>query len=144
MSKNQESLHFAPPINSESVKVPVEDCLHPKAFKTLSRYLEGSCLFKSLGVKAVYDTRCSRDLSLIESYNEFVARYKPHDLSNGGSSCPSWESGWIRDAENLKALKVLPYISSVKSPQQTIGSIINTLSAQSWVTGIGLFLNAYS
>ncbi|XP_052620944.1 protein NAR1-like, partial [Lactuca sativa] len=28
-------------------------------------------LFKSLGVKAVFDTSCSRDLSLIESCNEF-------------------------------------------------------------------------
>ena len=34
--------------------------------------------FKSLGVKAVFDTSCSRDLSLIESCNEFIARYKQH------------------------------------------------------------------
>ncbi|KAL5728267.1 hypothetical protein ACHQM5_001375 [Ranunculus cassubicifolius] len=80
--------------------------------------------FKSLGVKAVYDTSCSRDLSLIESFNEFFERY------NGGSSespfpmiassCPSW----IYDAEKLKMFNILPYISSVKSPQQAIGAII--------------------
>lgn len=86
--------------------------------------------FKSLGVKAVYDTSCSGDLSLIESYNEFFARYKHHGLANGGSlkspfpmiasSCPSW----IHDAEKLKGFNILPYVSSVKSPQQTIGAII--------------------
>lgn len=34
--------------------------------------------FKSLGVKAVFDTSCSRDLSLIESCNAFISRYKQH------------------------------------------------------------------
>ncbi|KAD1475659.1 hypothetical protein E3N88_42763 [Mikania micrantha] len=56
-------------------------------------------LFKSLGVKAVFDTSCSRDLSLIES-------------------C------WICYAEKTLGSFVLPYISSVKSPQQSIGAII--------------------
>lgn len=32
-------------------------------------------LFKSLGVKAIFDTSCSRDLTLIESCNEFITRY---------------------------------------------------------------------
>ncbi|KAL5728538.1 hypothetical protein ACHQM5_001611 [Ranunculus cassubicifolius] len=80
-----------------------------------------------LGVKAVYDTSCSRDLSLIESCNEFVARYKHNGFADRGSpfpmiasSCPSW----IHDAEKLKGFNILPYISSVKSPQQTIGAII--------------------
>lgn len=85
--------------------------------------------FKSLGVKAIYDTSCSRDLSLIESCNEFVARYKQHLLANGessksnlpmiSSSCP----GWICYAEKTLGSYILPYISSVKSPQQAIGSI---------------------
>ncbi|KAL0321072.1 UNVERIFIED_CONTAM: protein NAR1 [Sesamum radiatum] len=33
-------------------------------------------LFKSLGVKALFDTSSSRDLTLVESCNEFIARYK--------------------------------------------------------------------
>lgn len=39
-------------------------------------------LFKSLGVKAVLDTSCSRDLSLIESCNEFISRYKQSRLDD--------------------------------------------------------------
>ncbi|MCL7038748.1 hypothetical protein MKW94_016826, partial [Papaver nudicaule] len=45
--------------------------------------------FKSLGVKAVFDTSCSRDLSLIESCNEFVSRYKQkQSLPLISSACP--------------------------------------------------------
>lgn len=86
-------------------------------------------LFKSLGVKAVFDTSCSRDLSLIESCNEFISRYKQSNsydkesksfLPMISSACP----GWICYAEKTLGSYVLPYISSVKSPQQSIGAII--------------------
>ncbi|CAH1439893.1 unnamed protein product [Lactuca virosa] len=87
-------------------------------------------LFKSLGVKAVFDTSCSRDLSLIESCNEFISRYKQSNSDDKESSrsflpmissaCP----GWICYAEKTLGSYVLPYISSVKSPQQSIGAII--------------------
>ncbi|KAF5206547.1 Cytosolic fe-s cluster assembly factor narfl [Thalictrum thalictroides] len=83
-------------------------------------------LFKSLGVKAIFDTSCSRDISLIESCNEFVARYKQHLSANAESSLPMLASscpGWICYAEKKLESYVLPYISSVKSPQQTIGAI---------------------
>ncbi|CAK9182261.1 unnamed protein product [Ilex paraguariensis] len=86
--------------------------------------------FKSLGVKALFDTSCSRDLSLIESCNEFIARYKisqstgdeksKQSLPMIASACP----GWICYAEKTLGSYILPYISSVKSPQQTIGAII--------------------
>lgn len=99
--------------------------------------------FKSLGVKAIYDTSCSRDLSLIESCNEFVARYEQHLLANGepsksilpmiSSSCP----GWICYAEKTLGSYILPYISSVKSPQQAIGSIFKHHVCQK----MGLMLN---
>nr|XP_043610466.1 protein NAR1 isoform X2 [Erigeron canadensis] len=87
-------------------------------------------LFKSLGVKAVFDTSCSRDLSLIESCNEFVSRYKQshvHDMKESTSYLPMISSacpGWICYAEKTLGSYVLPYISSVKSPQQSIGAII--------------------
>ncbi|CAI9290546.1 unnamed protein product [Lactuca saligna] len=87
-------------------------------------------LFKTLGVKAVFDTSCSRDLSLIESCNEFISRYKQSNSDDKESSrsflpmissaCP----GWICYAEKTLGSYVLPYISSVKSPQQSIGAII--------------------
>lgn len=87
-------------------------------------------LFKSLGVKAVFDTSCSRDLSLIESCNEFISRYKQshsNDTNESASFLPMISSacpGWICYAEKTLGSYVLPYISSVKSPQQSIGAII--------------------
>ncbi|KAK2978517.1 hypothetical protein RJ640_010163, partial [Escallonia rubra] len=87
-------------------------------------------LFKSLGVKAMFDTSCSRDLTLIESCNEFISRYKQSNSTANeeckaslpmiASACP----GWICYAEKTLGSFVLPYISSVKSPQQTMGAII--------------------
>ncbi|GLU20594.1 hypothetical protein SLE2022_367850 [Rubroshorea leprosula] len=85
---------------------------------------------KSLGVKAVFDTSCSRDLVLIEACNEFITRYRESQASDGekrksslpmlSSACP----GWICYAEKQLGSYILPYISSVKSPQQTIGAIL--------------------
>ncbi|CAI9270233.1 unnamed protein product [Lactuca saligna] len=95
-----------------------------QVFKKLTTF------FKSLGVKVVFDTSCSRDLSLIESCNEFISRYKQSNSDDKESStsflpmissaCP----GWICYAEKTLGSYVLPYISSVKSPQQSIGAII--------------------
>ncbi|GAB4826474.1 Cytosolic Fe-S cluster assembly factor nar1 [Ancistrocladus abbreviatus] len=86
--------------------------------------------FKTLGVKAVFDTSSSRDLALIEACNEFIARYKQSqsiDNGNKGTSLPMLSSacpGWICYAEKTLGSYILPYISSVKSPQQTIGAIV--------------------
>ncbi|KAK4434827.1 protein NAR1 [Sesamum alatum] len=87
-------------------------------------------LFKSFGVKAIFDTSSSRDLTLIESCNEFIVRYKQSSstadeklkssLPMISSACP----GWICYAEKTLGSYILPYISSVKSPQQTIGAAI--------------------
>ncbi|XP_051134811.1 protein NAR1 isoform X2 [Andrographis paniculata] len=89
-----------------------------------------TALLKSLGVISVFDTSCSRDLTLIESCNEFIARYKQSKLNDDekskssipviSSSCP----GWICYAEKTLGSYILPYISSVKSPQQAIGTAI--------------------
>ncbi|KAF7840533.1 protein NAR1-like isoform X1 [Senna tora] len=95
-----------------------------QVFKKLTR------LFKSLGVKAIFDTSCSRDLALVESCNEFISRYKQNQLVDDesnkmglpmiASACP----GWICYAEKQLGSFILPYISKVKSPQQIIGAII--------------------
>ncbi|XWS12951.1 hypothetical protein CRYUN_Cryun37aG0133900 [Craigia yunnanensis] len=95
-----------------------------QVFKKLTTFL------KSLGVKAVFDTSCSRDLTLIESCNEFIARYKQSQATDDekskfslpmlSSSCP----GWICYAEKQHGSYILPYISSVKSPQQSMGAAI--------------------
>ncbi|CAJ1941483.1 unnamed protein product [Sphenostylis stenocarpa] len=101
-----------------------------QAFKKLTRF------FKSLGVKAIFDTSCSRDLTLVESCVEFITRYRQNQLVDDErsksclpmitSACP----GWICYAEKQLGSFVLPYISSVKSPQQTIGVIIKNCVCQ--------------
>lgn len=61
-----------------------------QALKKLSTFL------RNLGVKAVFDTSCSRDLALIESCEEFVRRYtlnqgngvQQRNLPILTSSCP--------------------------------------------------------
>jgi len=88
-----------------------------------------TALFKSMGVKAVYDTSSSRDLALIEACNEFVSRYQLNQLSGdkAGTNLPVLSSacpGWICYAEKTLGSYILPYISSVKSPQQVIGAAI--------------------
>lgn len=47
-----------------------------QVFKKLTTFL------KSLGVKAVFDTSCSRDLALIESCYEFISRYRQTQSSD--------------------------------------------------------------
>ncbi|KAL5836455.1 hypothetical protein ACOSQ4_015952 [Xanthoceras sorbifolium] len=95
-----------------------------QVFKKLTTFL------KSLGVKAVFDTSCSRDITLIETCNEFITRYKQSQASDdekSKSSLPMLSSacpGWICYAEKQHGSYILPYISSVKSPQQTLGATI--------------------
>ncbi|KAB5551554.1 hypothetical protein DKX38_008865 [Salix brachista] len=95
-----------------------------QVFKKLTTF------FKSLGVKAVFDTSCSRDLTLIETCNEFVCQYKQSQLNIDEKSNPSLPMlssacpGWICYAEKQLGSYILPYVSSVKSPQQTIGATI--------------------
>ncbi|CAH9121646.1 unnamed protein product [Cuscuta epithymum] len=95
-----------------------------QAFRKLTTF------FKSLGVNAIFDTSSSRDLTLIESCNEFIERYKQSQIPGVeeskwqlpmiSSACP----GWICYAEKTLGSYILPFISSVKSPQQTIGAIV--------------------
>ncbi|XP_017243825.1 protein NAR1 [Daucus carota subsp. sativus] len=113
--------------------------LSPQSRASLAEYFGLSSLqvfkklttfFKSLGVKTLFDTCCSRDLVLMESCNEFITRYKQSHSSGDdksksllpmiSSACP----GWICYAEKTLGSYILPYISSVKSPQQTIGTIV--------------------
>ncbi|KAG5242399.1 iron hydrogenase family protein [Salix suchowensis] len=95
-----------------------------QVFKKLTTF------FKSLGVKAVFDTSCSRDLTLIETCNEFICQYKQSLLNIDEKSNPSLPMlssacpGWICYAEKQLGSYILPYVSSVKSPQQTIGATV--------------------
>ena len=55
-------------------------CVSIQVFKKLTT------LFKTLGVKAVFDTSCSRDLTLIESCYEFITRYRQCHLTTDEKS----------------------------------------------------------
>lgn len=81
--------------------------------------------FKKLGVHYVFDTSFSRNFSLLESCREFVQRYKDSETDKTAfpmlaSACP----GWICYAEKTHSAYILPYISTVKSPQQIMGSLV--------------------
>ncbi|RXN02089.1 Cytosolic Fe-S cluster assembly factor NARFL [Acipenser ruthenus] len=81
--------------------------------------------FKNLGVHHVFDTTFSRNFSLLESQREFVERFhrQAEDkkaLPLLASSCP----GWICYAEKTHGDFIIPYISTTKSPQQVMGSLV--------------------
>lgn len=79
-----------------------------QAFKKISAFL------KSLGVKAVFDTSFSRDLSLIEACEEFVAKYSlSNDKSESSlpilaSACPG-ANNTVSCFLLLHALVTLPF-----------------------------------
>jgi iron only hydrogenase large subunit-like protein len=76
---------------------------------------------KELGVHHVFDTSFSRDISLLESQVEFVQRYRASSsLPMLASACP----GWICYAEKTHGSYILPFISTTKSPQQVMGSLV--------------------
>lgn len=81
-------------------------------------------LFNKLGVSHVFDTSFSREFALLESAAEFVAR-KRSQLANAplpllASACP----GWICYAEKSQGGIAVPYISTTKSPQQIMGTLV--------------------
>lgn len=82
---------------------------------------------KSLGADLVLDMTIAEDLSLLEAQQEFVQRYQEqqHDVNAKilpmlASSCP----GWVCYAEKTHGNFILPYISTTKSPQQIMGSLV--------------------
>ncbi|KAM9843194.1 cytosolic Fe-S cluster assembly factor narfl [Aulostomus maculatus] len=87
--------------------------------------------FKSLGVHHVFDTSFSRTFSLLESQREFLERFQRKELDSKAlpmltSACP----GWICYAEKTHGEFILPYISTTRSPQQMMGSLVKGYFAQ--------------
>ncbi|KAF3700223.1 Cytosolic Fe-S cluster assembly factor NARFL Iron-only hydrogenase-like protein 1 [Channa argus] len=87
--------------------------------------------FKGLGVHHVFDTSFSRTFSLLESQREFVKRFQRKDQDNKAlpmltSACP----GWICYAEKTHGELILPYISTTRSPQQMMGSLVKGFFAE--------------
>ncbi|CAH0406693.1 unnamed protein product [Chilo suppressalis] len=99
--------------------------------------------FKSLGADMVLDMTIAEDLSLLEAQQEFLERYQNQqndptskNLPMLSSSCPeSFEkliptphrTGWVCYAEKTHGSFILPHISSTKSPQQIMGSLVKQL-----------------
>ncbi|XP_072299500.1 cytosolic Fe-S cluster assembly factor narfl [Eucyclogobius newberryi] len=86
---------------------------------------------KKLGVHYVFDTSFSRTFSLLESQKEFVERFQRKEQDRKAlpmltSACP----GWICYAEKTHGEFILPYISSTRSPQQMMGSLVKCYFAE--------------
>jgi iron-only hydrogenase group A len=91
-------------------------------------FVEGKLIsaLKQLGADLVFDTSFSADLTIMEEAHELIAR-----IQTGGtmpmftSCCPSWvlyvEKYWS---------EFIPNLSSCKSPQQMLGSMIKNYYAQ--------------
>uniref|UniRef100_A0A2K5WU13 Cytosolic iron-sulfur assembly component 3 n=1 Tax=Macaca fascicularis TaxID=9541 RepID=A0A2K5WU13_MACFA len=87
--------------------------------------------FKKIGVHFVFDTAFSRHFSLLESQREFVRRFREQAdcrqaLPLLASACP----GWICYAEKTHGSFILPHISTARSPQQVMGSLVKDFFAQ--------------
>jgi iron only hydrogenase large subunit-like protein len=82
---------------------------------------------KYFNAEFVLDTTFSREFSLIESQKEFIQRFRQMQNNKSQSKLPILASscpGWICYAEKTHGSFILPYISSVKSPQQIMGSLL--------------------
>ncbi|OWK11486.1 NARFL, partial [Cervus elaphus hippelaphus] len=90
-----------------------------------------TAFFKKIGAHYVFDTAFSRNFSLLESQREFVQRFRgqadpKQALPVLTSACP----GWICYAEKTHGSTVLPHISTARSPQQVMGSLVKDFFAQ--------------
>ncbi|XP_061567863.1 cytosolic Fe-S cluster assembly factor narfl [Cololabis saira] len=101
------------------------DISSSEAGRRLTSFLKG------LGVHRVFDTSFSRTFSLLESQREFVERFQKKEQESNvlpmlTSACP----GWICYAEKTHGEYILPYISSTRSPQQMMGSLVKGYFAE--------------
>ncbi|KAK9889808.1 hypothetical protein WA026_007180 [Henosepilachna vigintioctopunctata] len=86
-----------------------------------------STYFRKLGADIVVDMTIAEDLALLESQNEFIKRYRAATIDKVNnvlpmlaSSCP----GWVCYAEKTHGSYILPFISTTRSPQQIMGSLV--------------------
>ncbi|XP_064647003.1 cytosolic Fe-S cluster assembly factor narfl-like [Lineus longissimus] len=91
-----------------------------------------TAFFKQLGAEYVFDTTFSRNFSLLESCKEFIQRFQRKEddkraLPMLASACP----GWVCYAEKTHGSYILPHISTTKSPQQVMGSLVKDFLASS-------------
>ncbi|KAM7038854.1 cytosolic iron-sulfur assembly component 3 [Acridotheres tristis] len=90
-----------------------------------------SSFLRNLGVHYVFDTTFSRNFSLLESQQEFVRRF--HRQADDKKALPMLASacpGWICYAEKTHGSFIIPHISTTKSPQQVMGSLVKGYFAE--------------
>jgi len=89
----------------------------------LQAYRKLIYFLKTIGIDYVFDTSFSREFSLMEAAAEFIARKRKTidaPLPMLASACP----GWVCYAEKMHGDFILPYISTTKSPQQIMGTLV--------------------
>ncbi|KAJ3195019.1 hypothetical protein HK101_001347, partial [Irineochytrium annulatum] len=79
----------------------------------------------ALGIHHVIDAAFARDFSLLESAREFVRRYREREFAGTSEGILPMLASWICYAEKTYG-HILPYISTTKSPQQIMGSIVKS------------------
>lgn len=79
-----------------------------------------SGLLKQIGFEAVFDTSFTADLTIMEEVTELIER-----VTKGGAlpMFTSCSPGWVRYVE-LHQPKLIPHLSTCKSPQQMAGALI--------------------
>lgn len=75
---------------------------------------------KKLGVKHLFDMNLALDLAVILSCEEFADKFNKEKKPVICSECP----GWVCYAEKVAGESVVPFMSSIKSPQQIMGKIL--------------------
>ncbi|CAG5011537.1 unnamed protein product [Parnassius apollo] len=89
--------------------------------------------FKSIGADIVLDMTVAEDLSLLETQQEFLQRYQEQQADPNSKHLPMLSSscpGWVCYAEKTHGNFILPYISTTKSPQQIMGTLVKRVLAQ--------------
>lgn len=81
---------------------------------------------KQLGFYKVFDTDFGADLTIMEEAYEFIDRLENNGVLPMITSC---SPGWVKFCEHYYP-DLIPNLSSCKSPQQMIGSIIKTYYAK--------------
>ncbi|XP_065200810.1 cytosolic Fe-S cluster assembly factor narfl [Planococcus citri] len=110
---------------------PVLSLASKYAISSQDAFFKLSGFFKSKGADAVFCTKIAEDIALTETTREFLNRWKNKKLGCTpslpmfASACP----GWICYAEKTHEF-LLPCISSTKSPQQIMGSLIKNWFAE--------------
>lgn len=81
---------------------------------------------RSLGADKVFDTAFTADLTVLEETEEFLARVQSGEkLPQFTSCCPAW----VKFAEQFYP-EFLPHLSTCRSPQQMMGSLIKKFYAK--------------